>query len=571
MALRASMKHVYGIAVLGAFILATWCGVMRVSARGRLDEIPVTIQIDAGRPVGEMKPIWRFFGADEPNEATLKNGSKLVGELGKLRPRQVYFRAHNLLTTGDGKPALKWGSTNAYTEDAAGHPVYDWKIVDGIFDTYLKRGVRPYVEIGFMPEALSTNPEPYRHHWTPASKYEEIYTGWAYPPKDYEKWGELVYQWAKHCVDRYGRREVEQWYWEVWNEPNIGYWQGSRDDFIKLHSYAVAGVRRALPTARVGGPDMAGSDPRYLKAFIDFCLGGGNGATDGEGVPMDFISFHAKGAPEFVKGHVRMGITNQLRTIDEGFATIASYPGLKNKPIVLGESDPDGCAACQGPQLGYRNGTMYSSYTAASFARTYELADRHGVNIEGELTWAFQFEDTPFFAGFRVLGTNGIDLPVLNVFRMYSKMAGQRVFAQSDGSVPVDEILSKGVREKPDVSALAALDKHRLSVMVWHYFDDDVAGPDAAIDLNIEHLPIRSGTVSVSEYRIDDQHSNAFTAWQRMGSPQQPTPAQYAELERAGQLGSVRSRVQEVVVDGSLELKTRLPRQGISLFEITWK
>src|SRR5713101_7979607 len=181
---------------------------------------PVTITIDASHPRGELKPIWRFFGADEPNYATMKDGRKLLAELGQLGPHQVYFRAHNLLTSGDGTPALKWGSSNAYTEDAQGRPVYDWTIVDRIFDTYLQRGVRPYVQIGFMPKNLSVKPEPYQHHWTPTAKYDEIFTGWAYPPKDYAKWGELVYQWTKHCVQRYGRAEVEHWYWEVWNESN---------------------------------------------------------------------------------------------------------------------------------------------------------------------------------------------------------------------------------------------------------------------------------------------------------------------------------------------------------------
>src|SRR4029077_13548040 len=144
---------------------------------------------------------------------------------------------------------------------------------------------------------------------------------------------------------------------------------------------------------------------------------------------------------------------NQLRDIDRGFAMVASFPEFKETPIVIGESDPDGCAACQGPQLGYRNGTMYSSYTAASFARKYELADRHGVNLEGALTWAFEFEDQPYFAGFRVLASNGIDLPVLNVFRMFSLMGGQRVVVQSSGTVALDSILKEGVRAAPDVSA----------------------------------------------------------------------------------------------------------------------
>src|SRR6202022_2082382 len=130
-----------------------------------------------------------------------------------------------------------------------------------------------------------------------------------------------------------------------------------------------------------------------------------------------------------------------LRTIDGTMAIIASFPELKGKPIVIGESDPEGCAACQGPQLGYRNGTMYSSYTAASFARKLDLADKHGVNLEGALTWAFEFEDQPYFAGFRALATNGIDLPVLNVFRMLAKLTGNRVPVESTGDLGVDAIM----------------------------------------------------------------------------------------------------------------------------------
>ena len=227
------------------------------------DPFPVEIRVDAADSAGELKPVWRFFGADEPNYAYMKNGSKLLGELGELRPGQVYFRTHNLLTSGDGTPALKWGSTGAYREDAQGNPIYDWTILDRIFDAYLSRGVKPYAQIGFMPQDLSVRPEPYRHHWTPQARYEQIYTGWAYPPKDYGKWAELVFQWTKHCVAKYGAEEVETWSWEVWNEPNIGYWRGTPDEFLKLHDFAIDAVKRALPSARVGGPDSAGSGGKF--------------------------------------------------------------------------------------------------------------------------------------------------------------------------------------------------------------------------------------------------------------------------------------------------------------------
>jgi xylan 1,4-beta-xylosidase len=198
-----------------------FCSTASTAQQGVPAPFDVVMRVDVSRPGGELKPIYRFFGADEPNYATMKDGRKLLGELGKLGRPQTYFRAHSLLVTGDGTPALKWGSTNIYTEDSQGRPIYDWTIVDHIFETYLARGLKPYAQIGFMPKALSTHPEPYQHEWRPGLPYDDVYTGWAYPPKDYAKWGELVYQWVKHCVERFGRAEVEQWYWEVWNEPNI--------------------------------------------------------------------------------------------------------------------------------------------------------------------------------------------------------------------------------------------------------------------------------------------------------------------------------------------------------------
>ncbi len=532
--------------------------------------IPVAIRVDAARVQDELNPIWRFFGADEPNYAYMKNGRKLLGELGALRPKQVYFRAHNLLTSGDGTPALKWGSTGVYREDDQGRPVYDWRILDRIFDAYLERGVRPYVQIGFMPKDLSVKPEPYQYAWTPRARYDEIYTGWAFPPKDYQKWAELVFQWTKHCLEKYGRAELESWYWEVWNEPNIGYWRGTPEEFRKLHDYAIDAVRRALPTARVGGADTAGSGGRFTREFIEHCLRGTNEATGKVGTPLDFISFHAKGAPVTTNGHVRMGIANQLRTIDEGLRIVSSFPELRRTPVVIGECDPEGCAACQGPQLAYRNGTMYSSYTAASFARIQELAGRHGVNVAGALTWAFEFEDQPFFAGYRSLASNGIDKPVLNVFRMFARMSGRHLETQSDHAVSLEEMLRSGVRNDSDVTALASLDRNKLCVLSWHYHDDDVPGPAAEVELTIGNLPLANGEANLQHFRVDEDHGNAFTVWKRLGSPQQPSPEEYAELERAGQLAAMGAQKFLRVTNSRATIRLKLPRQAVSLVELTW-
>jgi xylan 1,4-beta-xylosidase len=535
----------------------------------------VSIQVDASRSRGPLKPVWSFFGYDEPNYTYMKDGRKLLSELAALSPVVVHVRAHNLLTTGDGTAALKWGSTNAYTEDASGQPRYDWTVVDRIFDTYIERKMRPLVEIGFMPEALSVKPQPYRHEWGPDKPYSNIFTGWAYPPRDYSKWAELVSQWVKHSIDRYGKQEVESWYWEVWNEPNIGYWRGTAQEYHKLYDYAVDAVKRALPAARVGGPHSTGpgndSAAKFLRDFLEHVVRGKNYATGKAGSPIDYIGFHAKGRPRVVDGHVQMGSQFQLRDIDRGFEIVASFPELRKLPIIIGESDPEGCAACSvrfHPQNGYRNGTMYSSYTAATFARKYDLAARHAVNFEGAVTWAFEFEDQPYFDGFRDLATNGIDKPVLNVFRMLGMMGRERIETRSSGAAELSAIVEAGVKDKPDISALASRDETSLAVMIWHYHDDDVPAPTATIDLSISGIPAQRALIE--HYRVDQQHSNSYEVWKRMGSPQKPTADQYKELERAGQLQLYTSPEWQTIVNRQAVIKFQLPRQGVSLVTLRW-
>jgi xylan 1,4-beta-xylosidase len=532
---------------------------------------PVTITVDLQKEIAPMRPVWAWFGYDEPNYTYMKDGKKLLSEIAALSPVPVYVRAHNLLTSGDGTPALKWGSTNAYTEDAAGNPVYNWTIVDSIFDTYITRGMKPLVQIGFMPEALSTNPQPYQHNWKPGVSYSKIETGWAYPPKDYKKWGELAYQWTKHCVEKYGSKEVESWYWEVWNEPDGAYWKGSVEDFFKLYDYAADGVKRALPSAKIGGPNVTGGGMKFLNAFLNHCLADTNYVTGKIGSPLDAVLFHAKGSPKVVEGGVRMDIRRQLKDLENNFKVIASYPQIKHLPVIIGESDPEGCAACSmqtNPENAYRNGTMYSSYTAASFARHYSLADQYAMNLTGAVSWSFEFENQPWFAGFRDLATNGVDKPVLNVFRMFGMMKGSRVAVTGSRMYPLQKILASSVREQTDIGGLASKDEHSAAVMVWNYHDDDKQAPAEPVQVSINGLP--QGSCTITHYRIDSEHSNSYEVWKKMGSPQNPTPAQIATLEKAGQLQTLGKPVKKKAKAGSVVVDITLPRQGVSLLKLEW-
>lgn len=537
---------------------------------------PAVITVDLAHEKTPMKPVWSWFGYDEPNYTYMKDGKKLLSEIAALSPTPVYVRTHSLLVTGDGKAALKWGSTNAYTEDANGKPIYNWAIVDSIFDTYVKRGMKPFAQIGFMPEALSTHPEPYRHHWKPGDPYSDILTGWSYPPKDYKKWGDLVYNWVKHCVERYGKKEVESWYWEVWNEPN-GYLHGTQQDYFKIYDYAADGVKRALPTAKVGGLDIAGTSGKtaqdWTNNFIKHCTADTNYATGKIGSPLDLLSFHAKGSPKLVGQMVQMNAAPQLRDIATGFRIAAAYPQTKNIPLIIGESDPEGCAACgmaTNPSNAYRNGTMYSSYTAATFARKYELADEYGINFKGAVSWSFEFEDQPWFYGFRDLATNGVDKPVLNVFRMFSKMSGNRVSATSNRMYPLKAMMDSSVRgPQTDIGVLASKDKNTAAVMVWNYHDNDQQGPAEPVAISIDHIP--AGAVTLTHYRIDNTHSNSYEVWKKMGSPQNPTAVQIAELEKAGQLQTMGAPKKLKIKNNTLALDLDLPRQGVSLLKLDWR
>jgi len=309
-----------------------------------------------------------------------------------------------------------------------------------------------------------------------------------------------------------------------------------------------------------------------LRNFIEHCLRGTNAATRQTGAPLDLVTFHAKGSPQVMPdGHVRMNVGNQLRAIANGFTVVSSFPELKNTPVVIGESDPEGCAACPvrtNPSNAYRNGTMYSSYTAEQLARTYELADRHAVNLLGAVTWAFEFEGQGYFDGFRDLATNGIDKPVLNVFRMLGKMTGPRVAVESTGALALDDVRDHGVRDAPDISALATADARSASVLVWNYHDDDLPAAPAEVTLTIEGVP--DGKPAMTHYRVDGDHSNAYTAWKAMGSPQSPTDAQHYALVMAGHLQTLGAPARVTVTNHRAVVTFSLPRQGVSLLRLAW-
>jgi xylan 1,4-beta-xylosidase len=446
-------------------------------------EPPVTITVDLTHRLGPYKPVYAWFGYDEANFTTMQDGKKLLRELRDLSPVPVHIRAHHLLTSGDGVAELKWSSTNVYREGPDGKPIYDFAILDGIFDEYKAAGVVPMVELGFMPKDLTSGTNDYQVHYPGRTTSGSVQA----PPKDYAKWQELVRVVVAHLVQRYGTRTVRGWYFEVWNEPDIDYWHGTPQDYWRLYDHAVAGARAALPGAKVGGPASTGPSIPKAAKFLDDFLSHVAAAK----APLDFISFHVKGVPRIQDGEVKMGIAKELDDADKGFEIIARH-GLGKLPVILSEADPEGCAACSmkvNPANGYRNGTLYPSYTAAAYKGLLDLADRRKVNLISMLSWSFEFENKDYFEGFRSLSTNGIDKPVLNFFRMAALMKGARIAAVSNAAVPLDAKLEGGVGGQPDIDAMATAGGREAAVLLWNYQDEEKSAPPSSASVTVRGVP----------------------------------------------------------------------------------
>lgn len=525
----------------------------------------VSVTVDLSRKLGPYKPIYAWFGYDEANYTTMPGGRALLRELHDLAPVPVHIRTHHLLSSGDGVAALKWSSTNVYSEDANGKPVYDFRILDGIFDEYKAAGVVPMFELGFTPKPLASGSGEYEDHYPGAATGGTVHS----PPNDYAKWQAMIRAVVAHMVQRYGRDTVASWYFEVWNEPDISYWHGTPQQYFELYDKTAAAVRAALPEAKVGGPATTGPGGAKGAEFLDAFLAHAAAAKS----PLDFVSFHVKGQPKIEGGQVTMGLGKELNDAEKGFAILTHYPQFRKLPVILSEADPEGCAACStktNPANAYRNGTLYPAYTAAAYKRLFELADRYHIDLISMLSWSFEFEGKDYFEGFRSLSTNGIDKPILNFFRMAGLMHGNRVAADSTGALTADAIIADGVRGKSDVDAMATAGHSGATVMLWNYHDGESGGTDSAVRVTIRGLPKDANRVRLLHYRIDDTHSNAYTAWKAMGSPQTPSEDQLAQLKSKEGLQLLDSPRWLVAGEGIVTIDVDLPRQSVSLMQLDW-
>ncbi len=549
---------------------------------GRVAE--ATVRVDAGAVLGPLRRIWTSFGFDEINWTSTPMGKRHLRTIRAFAGEPYYVRSHYIFNSGIGWSLPHWGAGNVYHEDADGRPFYDFTIADQVYDAVVQAGHRPLVELAFTPRALVPEGaerafafEPSPTQWSP---YEAGL--WAMPPRDNARWGALVRALVERCVARHGAAHVRGWLWELWNEPDISYWRGTPEEFHALYDVTAASVKAALPDAQVGGPATTGDlgpgrrGAEFLRGFLAHCAR--------QGTPLDFVSFHTKGArytPWRVYGPLggpaptrqSPSSLKMLREVRAALEAVAAHPRFRDLPCIVDECDasvPAHWGVYDNANFAYRNTEYFPVFQCKLMKKLLDLDALGAARVHQATTWSFYFEGERFFEGTRSLFTaQGVEKPVLNAYRMLSRLGPVRVAAESTAAWSLTR-LDEGDADMPEeVDALAARGDDRVSVLVWRHRDDQYASDAEAapVTLRIERLPW-TGDVRVRHFRIDARHSNSHTAWRALGSPQDPSPAELAVIaERQGLERLEPDRVQGASAD-ALELRLRLPLPGVSLIEI---
>ena len=543
-----------------------------------------TVRVDAGAALGPVRRIWTSFGYDEINWTSMPTGKRHLKTIRAFAEQPYFVRSHYIFNSGIGWSLPHWGAGNVYHEDAAGQPFYDFSIADQVYDAVVHAGHRPLVELAFTPRALvpdgaeKTFPfEPSPTQWSP---YEAGL--WAMPPKDYAKWGGLVRALVEHCVVRYGAAHVRGWLWELWNEPDIAYWRGTPEQFYALYDITAAAVKAALPDAAVGGPTTTGDlgpgrrGHELLRGFLAHCAR--------SGAPLDFVSFHTKGGrftPWRVYGPLggpaptpeSPSSLKMLREVRAALDAVAAHPKFRDLPCIVDECDasvPAHWGVYDNANFAYRNTEYFPVFQCKLMKKLLDLDARGGARVHQATTWSFYFEGERFFEGTRSLFTaQEIQKPVLNAYRMLSRLGTTRLAVESSGAWPLDRLDDGAAGMPEEIDAIATTDGDGVSVLVWRHADDQYAADSraTAVTLKLEHLPFR-GEARLSHWRIDAAHSNSHTVWRALGGPQDPSERELAAIRERQELERLEPDRSLTVRDGAASVQIALPLPSVSLLEI---
>jgi xylan 1,4-beta-xylosidase len=449
---------------------------------------PEQITIDARAQTTPFPHFWdQMFGSGRAIltlRESYRNDLRAVKQVADFR----YVRFHAILHDELG----------VYNEDEHGNPVYNFAYVDQVYDGLLANGVRPFVEISFMPKKLAFNSDALHPFW-----YKQNVS----PPKSMEGWDALMTHFAQHLVERYGIDEVSEWYFEVWNEPNIDFWNGipRQESYFSLYAHTVRALRAVSPRLRVGGPATAAAD--WVGDFLKF--------TAENHVPVDFVSTHGY-ADDTVKN--LFGTNEDIPMDDRVCRAVAKVRGeikasaLPNLPLFWTEWNVQG-----------ENESRDTTFVGPALANTIRKCDGEGVDMLSFWTFSDVFEEggpipKPFEGQFGLRAKGGINKPSYYAYGLLRELGKERI-ANPSSNLIVTKTADGG-----------------LAIVAWNLVDPDQhpeQDPARQIDLRFEGV---SPDARVTITRVDDDHGNVLKAYAAMGSPVDPTPAQVEELNRKSSL-----------------------------------
>jgi len=481
-----------------------------------------TIQIDVSKTSGEMNTMFKeCIGAGRANEGLRADWQQQLAET-KKECGFKYIRMHGLLTDDMG----------VYKEDNKGNPEYNFQYVDVLYDYILSIGMKPFVELGFMPNALASGKQTI--FW---------WRGNVTPSKDYNKWEQFIATLTQHFTERYGSHEVKTWYFEVWNEPNLfnGFWTGTQEEYFKLYEYSARAIKSVNPAYKVGGPATAGA--AWVPETIEFC--------SKNNIPIDFISTHTYGVGQgFLDEYGNSGTTlnkdkwavskdvmNSRKQI-----TSSSIPGLELHYTEWSASytptDP-----------------IHDSYHEAPYI--LEKLKQSGSAANSMSYWVFTdiFEEagprfTPFHGGFGLMNTQGIKKPAYFAYDFLNKLGET-------------ELVNK------DSSSFACKSKNGgFQILFWditytlpdstnnqNYYDKDLPAKNkGTIELNITRIP--KGKYLLEVYQTGYKVNDAYTTYLSLGAPKQLSKQQVEQIKTVNSGKPI--LIKTVRIDNKGEYKTTI-------------
>ena len=492
---KMKTKHLFSI--LGSLFIGS------LLAQSNSDKNPALqeriISVDYNEVKGPLNTMFKeCIGAGRANEGLRADWQQQLAYV-KKECDFKYIRMHGLLTDDMG----------VYREDKDGKPEYSFQYIDKLFDFLQSIGIKPFVELGFMPSALASGSQTI--FW---------WRGNVTPPKDYAKWGELIRQLTLHFTERYGASEVKTWYFEVWNEPNLspGFWSGTQAEYFKLYQYSANAIKSVNKEYRVGGPATAGA--AWVPEMIAFC--------SKNNVPLDFVSTHSYG--------VKQGYLDEYGnsgTVLSKDPMSVSGDVLNSRKQIAGSSMPD-------LQLHYTEWS--SSYTPADpihdsyhqAAYILEKIKQVGNATNSMSYWVFTdiFEEsgprfTPFHGGFGLLNTQGINKPSFYSYQFMNRL-GNNELKNTDTSSWV----CKNTKGNVEVLLWDFTNTHpgdSVNNQVY-YVRDLPSNPKGKVTVNISGIP--KGTYTLEIYKVGYHANDAYSTYQAMNKPHDLTKQQVAQIKK---------------------------------------